>query len=335
VKHASCTIIALTLASVAGGALAQAPSTGSEPALSPSKGQAYPTKPIRLVVPFAPGGPADIQARLIGPKLTEAWGQPVVVENRPGGNTIIATELTARAEPDGHLVQVISAGFAINTSLYAKLPYDSLRDFAPVTQLTSGPAIVVVHPSLPARSVKALIQLARSRPGQLTYASAGLPSQLAVELFKVMTGTDMVHVPYKGAAPAMVDLIAGHVQVSFPTIIGGLSHARSGRLRALATTGAKRSPATPDLPTMIEAGLPGYEAANWFGTAVPAKTPPAIVSKLSQEIARVLRLPDVGERLLSQGMEPTTSTPEEFAAYIRSEMTKWAKVVKASGAKAE
>jgi len=335
VKHASCTIIALTLASVAGGALAQAPSTGSEPALSPSKGQAYPTKPIRLVVPFAPGGPADIQARLIGPKLTEAWGQPVIVENRPGGNTIIATEITARAEPDGHLVQIISAGFAINTSLYAKLPYDSTRDFAPVTQLTSGPAIVVVHPSLPARSVKELIQLARSRPGQLTYASAGLPSQLAVELFKVMTGTDMVHVPYKGAAPAMVDLIAGHVQVSFPTIIGGLSHARSGRLRALATTGAKRSPATPDLPTMIEAGLPGYEAANWFGTAVPAKTPPVIVSKLSQEIARALRLPDVGERLLSQGMEPTTSTPEEFSAYIRSEMTKWAKVVKASGAKAE
>ena len=297
--------------------------------------QGYPSKPIRLVVPFAPGGPADIQARLIGPKLTEAWGQPVLVENRPGGNTIIATELTARADPDGHLVQVISAGFAINVSLYARLPYDSVRDFAPVTQLTSGPAIVVVHPSLPARSVKELIQLARSRPGQLTYASAGLPSQLAVELFKVMTGTDMVHVPYKGAAPAMVDLIAGHVQVSFPTIIGGLSHARSGRLRALATTGAKRSPATPDLPTMIEAGLPGYVAANWFGTAVPARTPPAVVSKLSQEIARVMRLPDIGERLLSQGMEPTTSAPEEFSAYIRSEMTKWAKVVKASGAKAE
>ena len=224
--------------------------------------QSYPSKPIRLIVPFAPGGPADIQARLIGPKLTEAWGQPVVVENRPGGNTIIATELTARADPDGHLVQVISAGFAINVSLYSKLPYDSLRDFAPVTQLTSGPAIVVVHPSLPARSVKELIQLARSRPGQLTYASAGLPSQLAVELFKVMTGTDMVHVPYKGAAPAMIDLVAGHVQVSFPTIIGGLSHARSGRLRALATTGAKRSPATPDLPTMIEAGVPGYVATN-------------------------------------------------------------------------
>lgn len=297
--------------------------------------QPYPSKPVRLIVPFAPGGPADIQARLIGPKLTEAWGQPVVVENRAGGNTIIATELTARADPDGHTVQVVSAGFAINVSLYARLPYDSLRDFAPVTQLTSGPAIVVVHPSLPARSIKELIQLARSRPGQLTYASAGLPSQLAVELFKVMTGTDLVHVPYKGAAPAMIDLIAGHVQVSFPTIIGAFSHVQAGRLRALATTGAKRAPAAPDLPTMMEAGVPGYEAANWFGTAVPAKTPPVIVAKLSQEIARVLRLPDVRERLLSQGMEPTSSTPEEFSAYIRSEMAKWAKVVKASGAKPE
>ena len=297
--------------------------------------QNFPAKPVRLIVPFAAAGPADIQARLIGPKLTEAWGQPVVVENRAGGNTIIATELTARADPDGHIVLVVSAGFTINVSLYSKLPYDSLRDFAPVTQLTSGPAIVVVHPSLPARSVKELIQLARSRPGQLTYASAGLPSQLAVELFKVMTGTDLVHVPYKGAAPAMIDLIAGHVQVSFPTIIGAFSHVQSGRLRALATTGAKRAPAAPDLPTMMEAGVPGYEAANWFGTAVPAKTPPAIIAKLSQEIARALRLPDVSERLLSQGMEPTSSTPEEFSAYIRSEMTKWARVVKASGAKAE
>jgi len=312
-------LITLALAAVAGSASAQA----------------YPTRPIRLVVPFAAGGPADIQARLIGPRLAEAWGQPVVVENRPGGNTIIATELTARADPDGHLVQVISAGFAINVSLYAKLPYDSVRDFAPVTQLTSGPAIAVVHPSLPVRSVKELIALAKARPGQLTYASAGLPSQLAVELFKVMTGTDMVHVPYKGQSPAMIDLIAGHVQVSFPTMLGTLGHVEAGRLRALATTGAKRAPAAPNLPTMIEAGVPGYVATNWFGTAVPARTPPAIVAKLSQEIARVLRLPDVGERLLSQGLEPVSSTPEEFSSYIRSEMSKWAKVVKASGAKAE
>ena len=297
--------------------------------------QSYPSKPVRLIVPFAPGGPADFQARLISPKLNASWGQPVVVENRAGGNTIIATELTARSEPDGHVVQVISAGFAINVSLYSKLPYDSLRDLAFVTQLTSGPAIVVVHPSLPVRSVKELIQLARSRPGQLTYASAGLPSQLAVELFKVMTGTDLVHVPYKGAAPAMIDLIAGHVQVSFPTIGGGLPHAQAGRLRALATTGAKRPLAAPDLPTMMEAGVPGYEATNWFGTAVPAKTPPAIVAKLSQDIGRVLHLPDVRERLLAQGMEPVSNTPEEFSTYVRSEMTKWAKVVKASGAKAE
>jgi len=297
--------------------------------------QSYPSKPVRLVVPFAPGGPADFQARLIAPKLTASWGQPVVVENRAGGNTIIATELTARSEPDGHVVQVISAGFAINVSLYSKLPYDSLRDLAFITQLTSGPAIVVVHPSLPVRSVKELIQLARSRPGQLTYASAGLPSQLAVELFKVMTGTDLVHVPYKGAAPAMIDLIAGHVQVSFPTIGGGLPHAQAGRLRALATTGAKRPLAAPDLPTMMESGVPGYEATNWFGTAVPAKTPPAIVAKLSQDIGRVLHLPDVRERLLAQGMEPVSNTPEEFSTYVRSEMTKWAKVVKASGAKAE
>jgi tripartite-type tricarboxylate transporter receptor subunit TctC len=316
VKHALCTMTVLALTAAAGGAT----------------GQAYPSKPIRLIVPFAAGGPADIQARLIGPKLTEAWGQPVVIENRAGGNTIIATEITARADADGHVVQVVSAGFAINTSLYAKLPYDSVRDFAPVSQLTSGPAIVLVHPSLPARSVKELTQLARSRPGQLTYGSAGLPSQLAVELYKVLTGTDLVHVPYKGQAPAMIDLIAGHVQVSFPTMLGTLGHVQSGRLRALATTGGKRALAAPDLPTMAEAG---YEAANWFGTMVPAKTPPAIVSRLSQEIARVLKLPDVRERLLSQGIEPVSSTPEEFTAYVRSEMAKWAKVVKASGAKAE
>ena len=297
--------------------------------------QAYPVKPIRFIVPFAPGGPGDVQVRLIGPRLTEAWGQQVVVENRAGGNTIIATELTVKAPADGYTMLLISGGTAINVSLYAKLPYDTVRDLAFVTQLSAGPQIAVVHPALPVRSIRELIQLARARPGQLTYASAGLPSQLAVELFKVMTGTNMVHVPYKGAAPAMFDLIAGHVQVSFPTIGGGLPHVQSGKLRGLATTGAKRSPAAPDLPTMIEAGVPGYEAVNWFGVAVPGKTPPAVVSRISQEIARVLRLPDVAEKLLAQGLEPVTSTPEDFAAYIRAEIAKWAKVVKASGAKAE
>ncbi len=304
-------------------------------AASGADAQAFPSKPIRLIVPFAPGGPADIQARLIAPKLTESLGQPVVIENRAGGNTIIATELTAKADADGHWIQVISAGFAINVSLYPKLPYDSVRDFAPVSQLTSGPAIAVIHPSLPARSIKELIQLARAKPGQLTYGSAGLPSQLAVELFKVITGTDMLHVPYKGQGPAMIDLIAGHVQISFPTILGALAHYRAGRLRGLATTGAMRAAAAPELPTMIEAGVPGYEAANWFGTAVPAKTPPAVVARLSQEIGRVLRLTDVRERLLTQGMEPVSNTPDVFAKYIQSEIAKWAGVVKASGAKPE
>jgi len=304
-------------------------------ATNAAQAQAFPSKPVRLVVPFAPGGPADIQARLIAPKLTEALGQPVVVENRAGGNTIIATELTAKADADGHWVQVISAGFAINVSLYPKLPYDSTRDFAPVTQLTSGPAIAVVHPSLPARDIKGLIQLARAKPGQLTYGSAGLPSQLAVELFKVMTKTDMLHVPYKGQGPAMIDLVAGHIQLSIPTILGALAHYKAGRLRALATTGAKRAAAAPELPTMIEAGVPGYEAANWFGTVVPAKTPPAIVARLGQEIARALQLPDVRERFLTQGMEPVGNTPAEFSKLIQSEIGKWAGVVKASGAKPE
>lgn len=297
--------------------------------------QGFPSKPIRLIVPFAPGGPADIQARLIGPKLTESLGQPVVIENRAGGNTIIATELTAKADADGHWIQIVSAGFAINVSLYAKLPYDSQRDFAPVTQLTSGPAIAVVHPSLPVRSIKELIQLARSKPGQLTYASAGLPSQLAVELFKVMTNTSLLHVPYKGQGPAMIDLVAGHVQVSFPTILGALAHVKTGRLRALATTGDKRAPAAPDLPTVAEAGVPGYAATNWFGTVVPAKTPPAVISRLNQEIVRALRQPELRERLLTQGMEPVGNAPDVFAKYMQSEIAKWAGVVKASGAKPE
>ena len=302
---------------------------------APAAAQTYPTKPIRVIVPFAPGGPAVIQGRLIGPKLTEAWGQPIVIENRAGGNTLIGTEATARSDPDGHTIEIISASFAINTSLYAKLPYDSVRDFAPITQLTSGPAIVVVHPSLPARSIEELISLARSRPGQIVYGSAGLPSQLAVELFKVVTGTDLLHVPYKGQGPAMIDLVAGHVSVSFPTILGALAHYKAGRLRALATTGAKRAAAAPELPTVMEAGVPGYEAANWFGTVAPGKTPPAIVARLSQEIGRALHMADVRERLLTQGMEPVSNTPEQFSAYVRSEMTKWAKVVKASGARAE
>jgi tripartite-type tricarboxylate transporter receptor subunit TctC len=299
--------------------------------------QVFPAKPIRLIVPFAAGGPGDVQARLIGSKLTEAWGQQVIVENRGGANGIIAFEIGAKADPDGHTVIMVTAGFTINATLYPKLPYDSIRDFAPVSQISSGPGILVVHPSLPAHSVKELIALARGRPGQIVYMSAGVgaPSHLAFELLQSATNTRFVHIPYKGIAPGITDLIAGHVQVSIPTILAGLVHSKSGRLRALATTGSKRAPAAPDLPTVAESGVPGYEAANWFGIVVPAKTPRAIVARLNQEIVRALAVPDVRERLLSQGMEPISNAPEAFAKYIHSEIAKWAAVIKASGAKPE
>ena len=299
--------------------------------------QAFPAKPVRVIVPFSPGGPADFQVRLLAPRLTEAWGQQIIVDNRGGANGIIAFELGAKADPDGHTLILITAGFTINATLYPKLPYDSRRDFAGVTQLASGPGIVVVHPSLPARSVKELVALAKSRPGQIIYMSAGVgaPSHLAVELLKTMTGINMIHVPYKGIAPGIVDLLAGQVQVSIPTILAGLTHAKAGRLRALATTGANRAPAAPDLPTMPQAGFPGYEAANWFGMVVPAKTPPAIITRLNQDFARALNTPDVREKMLTQGMEPVSKTPEAFSKYIQSEITKWAGVVKTSGAKPE
>jgi tripartite-type tricarboxylate transporter receptor subunit TctC len=299
--------------------------------------QTYPSKPIRVIVPFSPGGPADFQVRLLAPRLSEAWGQQLLVDNRGGANGIIAFELGAKAEPDGYTLILITAGFTINATLYPKLPYDSRRDFAAVTQLASGPGIVVVHPSLPARSVKELVALAKSRPGQLTYMSAGVgaPSHLAVELLRNKTGINMIHVPYKGIAPGIVDLLAGQVQVSIPTILAGLTHAKAGRLRALATTGANRAPAAPELPTMMEAGIPDYEAANWFGIVVPAKTPPAIIARLNQDIVRALSVPDVREKMLTQGMEPVSRTPEAFSKYIQSEIAKWAGVVKTSGARPE
>ncbi|MBI3937373.1 MAG: tripartite tricarboxylate transporter substrate binding protein [Betaproteobacteria bacterium] len=299
--------------------------------------QTYPQKPIRLIIPFPPGGPRDVQARLIGPKLTEAWGQPVVVDNRAGANGIIGIGLGAKAEPDGYTLVMISAGFAAASSLYAKLPYDSVRDFAPVAPLTSGPGIVVVNPSLPVRSIRELVAHARSRPGQLFFGSAGngAPSHLAVELFKTMAGIDLVHVPYKGMAPAITDLIAGRLQLSIPTIPGGLPHAKSGKVRALAVTGAQRSAAAPELPTVTEAGLPGYLATNWYGLVAPARTPRPVVGKLNQEIGRILAMPEVRERLTNIGMEPESNTPEQFAEFIKSEIVKWAKVVKAAGVRLE
>ena len=299
--------------------------------------QAYPTKPIRIIVPFTPGGPSDMQARLVGPKLTEAWGQPAVIDNRGGASGLIGGELAAKAEPDGHTLILMTAGNAVQPSLYPQMTYDLVRDFAFVTPITSGPGIVVVNPSLPVKSVAELIAYARARPGKVFFGSAGngAPSHLAVELFKVMTQTDIVHVPYKGMAPAITDVVGGQLQLSIPTMPGGLPLAKAGKLRALAVTGARRSPAAPELPTVAEAGVPGYQSANWYGFAAPAKTPRAIVIKLNREIARIMARPDMRERLLAVGMEPIASTPEEFTAFVKAEISKWARVVRTAGIKVD
>jgi tripartite-type tricarboxylate transporter receptor subunit TctC len=299
--------------------------------------QNYPQRPVRMIVPFSAGGPGDFLARTVGPKLSETLGQSIVVDNRGGANGQIATETTARADADGYTVLIVSAGHTVNATLYPKLPYDSVRDFSPIIRLVSGPAIVVVHPSVPAGNVKELVAYAQQRPGKVLFASSGTgaPSHLAVELFKVMTKTDMTHVPYKGMAPGIVDLLGGQVQVAFPTMVAGLVHARAGKLRALAVTSAKRSPAAPELPTVAEAGIAGYEASNWYGLVGPAKMPPAIVARLNAELTRILALPDVHTRLSAQGMDPSPQPPEAFRAYIVSEIGKWARVIKAAHVKAE
>ncbi|MCE9640310.1 MAG: tripartite tricarboxylate transporter substrate binding protein [Betaproteobacteria bacterium] len=299
--------------------------------------QTYPHKPIRIIVPYPPGGPSDMQARLVGIELTKAWGQTSVIDNRGGGSGIIGTELAARADADGHTLILMSATNAVQPALYPKLPYGLARDFAFITQITAGPGIVVVNPSLPIRSVSELIAYAKARPGKVLFGSAGngAPSHLAVELLKVMAQIDVVHVPYKGMAPALTDVLGGQLQFSIPTIAGGLPLSRAGKLRALAVTGAKRSPAEPDLPTVAEAGVPGYQASNWYGMAAPAKTPRVLVVKLNQEFTRIMAVPELRDKLLNVGMEPTTTTPEQFTEYVKLEVVKWAKVVKSAGIKAD
>ncbi len=297
----------------------------------------YPSKPIRFVVPFGAGGTTDVLARAIGQRLTEAWGQPVVVENRPGAGGNIGTESVAKSAADGYTMLLISVGFASNPALYSKLPFDPIKDFAPVTLVATSQNVLIVHPSVPARSARELIQLAKSRPGQLNFGSSGTGTSqhLAGELFKSMAGVQMQHVPYRGSAPALTALIGGEVSLMFNNLLTALPHVKAGRLRALAVTSARRSPAAPDIPTMAASGLPGYDVSTWYGLLVPTGTAKEIVAKLNAEVVKFLNLPELNERLGSQGAEAIPSTPDQFAAHIRQEMVKWAQVVRQSGARAD
>ncbi|HSN39374.1 MAG TPA: tripartite tricarboxylate transporter substrate binding protein [Burkholderiales bacterium] len=299
----------------------------------PAKAENYPARPVRWIVPFPPGGAADIVSRAIGVKLSETWGQQVVMDNRPGAGGNLGIEIASRASPDGYTLVIVPATFTTSPSLQRHLPYDPAKDFMPVTLVSSSALILVVHPSLKAASVRELIALAKSRPGQLNYASSGIgaSAHLAAELFKTMAGVNIVHVPYKGQPPAMLDLISGQVQMMFPNAPVALPHLRAGKLRALAVTTLKRSSALPELPTMAESGLAGFEVNQWSGLMVPAGTPKAIIAKLHDDIARALELPDVRKNLTSLGFDPVGSTPEEFSAYIRSEIRKWAKVIADAG----
>src|SRR6476661_8743344 len=278
--------------------------------------QQFPNKPIRLIISAPAGGPRDIQARLLGPKLQEALGQPLVVDNRGGASGIIGTDLVAKAQPDGHTLLMLTLSHAVIATLYPKLPYDSINDFTYITSVTSGPGLLVVNLSVPAKTVAELVEYVRARPGKVFYGSAGsgTPSHLAVELLKILTHTDMVHVPYKGMAAAMTDVISGQLQASIPTIPAALQHAKAGRLRALAVTSVRRSSVASELPTMIEAGIPGYSASNWYGIAAPAKTPRPVVMRLNNEIRAAMAAPDLAERFIALGLEPATSSPEEFSA---------------------
>jgi tripartite-type tricarboxylate transporter receptor subunit TctC len=299
--------------------------------------EAYPNKPVRMIVAVPPGGPADTLARLIGPRLSETLGQTVVIDNRPGANGIIAYEMAARAAPDGYTFVLVAAGVAINPSLYREVRYDPIGDFAPITHGITVPNILVVHPGVPAQSVKELVALANAQRGRFTFASAGngTSGHLALELFRLSAGIDVIHIPYKGGGPALAELLGGQVQALFSIALAATPQVKAGKLRALGITSSRRSPVAPELVTIAEAGFPGFEVVGWFGWLAPARTPRAIVSRLNADIVNVLNAPDVRERLLSQSSEPVGNSPEAFAAFIKSEHEKWARVVKQAGIRLE
>ena len=299
--------------------------------------QSYPSKPVRLIVPFLAGGSTDIVGRTVAQKLAEMWGTPVVVDNRPGGGTTIGTEAVARAAPDGYTLLVTPAPFTINPSLLSKLPYDALNDFAPITLINTTPLVQVVHPGVPAKTVKELIALAKAKPGKLNFGSSGTggSNHLAGELFDFMAGVKMVHIPYKGNAGALTDLVGGHVDVVYNGLTSAIALIRGGKLRVLAVTSLKRTPTLPDVPTLDESGLKGFEAVAWNGLSAPAKTPRDIIAKINADVLKIIGSPELSERLKAEGSDPVGSTPEEYAAFLRREVAKWAKVIKVAGVKAE
>ena len=296
--------------------------------------QQYPTKPIRLIVPFAPGGGNDIIARIIGQRLTAMWGQAIIVDNRPGAGGNVAGEITARAAPDGYTAFQFNIANTIAPSLYKDLRYDPIKDFAPVTQIAASPFIVVVPAALPVKTIPELIAVGKQSPGKWSYASSGIggSTHLAMELLKVMSGTDFVHVPYGGGGPALNDVIAGRIQILFAAPVAALPHVRSGKVRGIAASGAKRIALLPELPTIAESGVPGYESSAWYGLVLPARTPDAIVKTLNTAVVRVLHEPDVEQKMAANGVQIIASSPEQFAAFIREEVAKWARVVKLSKA---
>ena len=299
--------------------------------------QSYPNKAVRVIVPFPAGGSTDIVGRTVAQKLSELWGQPVVVDNRAGGGTVIGTDIVAKAAPDGYTLLVTPAPFTINPSLRSKLPYDALADFAPITLINTTPLVLVVNPGVPARSVKDLIALAKARPGQLNFGSSGTggSNHLAGELFNAMAGVKIVHIPYKGNAPALIDLAGGHVDLIFNGLTSALPLIKSGKLRALAVTSLQRSAALPDAPTLDEVALKGFVAVAWNGLGAPANTPRDVIAKINTDVVRIVSSPELKERLKAEGSDPVGSTTGQYAAFLRDEIAKWAKVIKFAKVKAE